>query len=413
MISARPPVLLVTGSKDCGKTTLVVELIRRLRRPGRVVLALKRATVVARVDQPGSDTFRFAEAGAHVTGLTWPSGTYVALFDGDPRVPRATRRLGRPSSLTELTRLAGELVLPAGEIVVLAEGFSEEPHARVHVLARPGHLERPAGGPVLATWSLARPGAGTVARLVDVSLPLLDRWSNDFGSSGIVAAVLAGGQGRRLGGRDKWTVEVAGRRQSERCLEALTELFDRVLIVGRGSPDPDQPVRVGRTGKLIWLRDAVPGQGPLGGLLTALVGAADRDVFAFAGDMPLLSGPLIRHMLFSARRHSGEFDVLLPTWTAAGPRSDGESAGVGPAPGRLYSEPLHALYTQRCRQRLEALMSAGVLAERRMTEALEGLAVLRVPESEIRLFGHPELLFLNLNTPADLARAEAALTSSG
>jgi len=410
---ARPSVLLVTGSKDCGKTTLVVELIRRLRRPGRVLLAFKRATAVTRVDEPGTDTSRFAEAGAQVTGLTWPSGTYVASFDDDPRVPRATRCLERPSSLAELTGLATELGPGAGEVVVLAEGFSDEPHARVHVLARPGHRERPAGGPVLATWSLGGAGAGTVAGLVDVSLPLLARWSNHPGASGTVAAVLAGGQGHRLGGRDKWTLEVAGRRQSERSLGVLTRFFDRILIVGRRPPDPDPDDRTGGISGLVWLRDTVAGLGPLGGLLTALSGSEGRDVFAFAGDMPLLSGPLILHMLFGARRSAGGFDVLLPTWTPADARGGGDAAGARPAPGHPYSEPLHAVYTERCRERLETLRSTGGLAQRRLTEVFEGLAVLRVPESEIRLFGDPELLFLNLNTPADLARAEAILGPRG
>ncbi len=430
-----PPVVLVTGSKDSGKTTLVVELIRRLARPGRAVLAFKHATNIERVDQPGTDTMRFAAAGATVTGLTWPGGTYVAYFapvvdpsapGGSPQPaaggapsPAATRQLMRQASLEEIVGLALALTPDCGNTVVLAEGFSDTDYPRLHVLPRPGRPERHATGPVLGVWALEVGEAGSIAELVDINLPLLGRWAEEVqaAQSGhrpmlagtTVAAILAGGRGRRLGGLDKWTMEVAGRRQSDRSLGALAGLFDRILVVGRepepggasqaaGTPEVAGATAADRPGpRPEWLPDALPGQGPLGGLLAALIAAAGRDVFAFAGDMPLLSRALILHMLFVAWRRSGSFDVLLPVWS---PNGSG-----------TFSEPLHAIYRPECRTHLEDLAAREGLAGRRLTEAFTGLRLARLPESEIRLFGDPATLFLNLNTPADLARAEAILRS--
>ncbi len=387
----------------------MVELIRRLGRPDRPVLALKRATVVERAEQPGTDSSRFAEAGAAVTGLTWPGGTYVV----SPEPGRPTLRLDRPASLNEVLDLARQC-LPSGphrgDPLVLAEGFSDAPYPRIHVLARPGHAERLAGGPVLATWRLEdRVELGGLARLVDVSIPLLGSWAAVPGPEATVACVLAGGCGKRLGGLDKWSLRVAGRIQEERCLEVLTAVFGRTLVVGRPVPSPPSARQAGPSGApeegpgrpVEWLPDSVPGLGPLGGLLTALRAAGEASVFAFAGDMPLLSRALILHLLFAARLQAGHFDVLLPVWS---PDETG---------GPVYSEPLHAVYTPACRRPLEDLLSSGGLQARRMTDAFEGLRVLTVPGRDIRLFGDPRLLFLNLNTPADLDRAEAVLGTSG
>jgi len=403
----------------------MVELIRRLRRPGRTILALKRATTVTKVDQPGTDTSRFAAAGADVIGLTWPAGTYVAQPTGEPPRPVAGCRLDRPLSLTELTALALDARPPAGQVLVLAEGFSDAPYARIHLRARPGRPERPAGGPVLGAWSLDEGRPGAVAELVDVSLPLIARWSGLVEAPRPVAAVLAGGQGRRLGGLDKWKLEIGGRSLAGRCLETLAEVFDEILVVGRRPPEvhsrresdvrresdawPESGVRPegdlqpegdsrveGARRRVTWLTDRVPGLGPLGGLLTALTAAAGRPVFVVGGDMPFLSPAFIRHLLFTAER-VGRFDVLLPSWRPG----SGPECGLPPA----YDEPLHAVYAGDSARHLEELLEAGRLAGCRMTAAFDGLRVVRVPDAEIRLFGNPELLFFNLNTPADLDRA--------
>jgi molybdopterin-guanine dinucleotide biosynthesis protein A len=407
------PVVLVTGAKDCGKTTLVVDLIRRLTRPGRGVVALKRASTVVRVDQPGADTARFAAAGAAVIGLTWPGGTYVSLRDGTAQ----PKELAGPASLPDLVEMAESLGphLCGSEVLVLAEGFSDTPYPRIHVQSRPGHPVRAAAGPVLGTWRLDEGCAATsrdrsvggLAALIETMLPLLGSWAEEAcsgkpGALGAVAAVLTGGQGRRLGGLDKWTISVGGRLQSDWCLGALTPLFDTVLLVGRtpGRSVGDRPACLSTPRAL---QDIVPASGPLGGLLTALSASGGRMVVAFAGDMPLINPNFVRHLLFLAARHAGRFDVLLPRWGGG---------GIGAAsPG--FAEPLHAVYGPGCLEHLAALLrTAGSLASFRMVDALRDLRIHAVPEQEIRLFGDPAEMFLNLNTAEDLVRAERILSTT-
>ncbi|MGB5065031.1 MAG: molybdopterin-guanine dinucleotide biosynthesis protein B [Candidatus Competibacter sp.] len=68
-------VLGVSGWSGCGKTTLIVALLPRLRARGLTVSTLKHAHHDVDLDSPGKDTWRHRQAGAHevilVTGRRW------------------------------------------------------------------------------------------------------------------------------------------------------------------------------------------------------------------------------------------------------------------------------------------------------------------------------------------------------
>ena len=83
------------------------------------------------------------------------------------------------------------------------------------------------------------------------------------------AAILAGGQARRLDGQDKSALPIAGVPVLDRQLAALRRLTSRIVIVG-GPPD-----RYDRVGIPV-VPDLLPDIGPLGGLYTALRGASER-----------------------------------------------------------------------------------------------------------------------------------------
>ena len=73
--------------------------------------------------------------------------------------------------------------------------------------------------------------------------------------------VLAGGQSSRMG-RDKATMEVDGKTMLDRTVELLRPHTREVLVIG--DPSKYSPAH----GTVI--PDDAPGQGPLGGLVTAL-----------------------------------------------------------------------------------------------------------------------------------------------
>src|SRR5689334_20794921 len=102
----------------------------------------------------------------------------------------------------------------------------------------------------------------------------------------MVAAILAGGRGRRMGGVNKALIEAEGRRIIDRQPEVLLPLFDEVLVVvadGAGWNEPRARLIVDRR----------PGMGPLAGLEAAL---AEGDVFAVACDMPYLDAAVVRQI---------------------------------------------------------------------------------------------------------------------
>jgi molybdopterin-guanine dinucleotide biosynthesis protein A len=185
----------------------------------------------------------------------------------------------------------------------------------------------------------------------------------------IDGAVLAGGPGRRLG-RPKAGVTLAGRTLVERAVDALRARCDRVIVVSRPEvrlPALDVPVVHDRPGP-----DA-----PLTAIATALAELRAPDVLVLACDLPL-AGPVL--------------DALV----AAPPGA----AVAGVQDGRL--QPLCARYPREAAlAACERLLAAGALPARGLLDALG-----------VRGVDAPGDALLNVNSPADLARAEEALRGS-
>jgi molybdopterin-guanine dinucleotide biosynthesis protein A len=119
--------------------------------------------------------------------------------------------------------------------------------------------------------------------------------------------------------------------------------------------------------------DRYPGEGPLGGILTALHHSSSDWNLIVACDMPEVSAGFLVELLARAAR--SQADVLLP----CGP--DG------------LPQPLCAVYHRRALPTLEEHFSRGV---RKVTAALEGLLVERLSVAELSVFQ-------NVNTPEDWA----------
>ncbi|MFB3854236.1 MAG: molybdenum cofactor guanylyltransferase [Vicinamibacterales bacterium] len=190
----------------------------------------------------------------------------------------------------------------------------------------------------------------------------------------MTAAILAGGKARRLGGLDKTAIVVGGRSILERQIEALRPIAARLLLVGgRASSTLPAGLEV--------VTDLVPDRGPLGGLYTALT-VARETVLVVAADLPFLDTSFLRYL------------TGLP--------SLGVDAVMPVTPDGL--QPLCAVYLPSALDRVAAHLEAGRLE-------LGGLAgdlrVLRVAPEVVSLFDPDGRMLLNVNTQADIARAEA------
>jgi len=192
-------------------------------------------------------------------------------------------------------------------------------------------------------------------------------------------AVLAGGAARRYGGNPKGLLTVGGRRILDRVVDAVEAVTGTppLLIANASDAAAWRP-------DLKTLADARPGLGTLGGIYTAVT-AAPGPVLCVAWDMPFVPEALLR--VLSDRMATGGYDAVLP-----------ESSG------RRGLEPLCAIYGPACAPAIARRLDQGDLM------AISFHADVRigiVPLAEVRRFGDPDELFFNVNTPDDLARAEA------
>jgi molybdopterin-guanine dinucleotide biosynthesis protein A len=188
--------------------------------------------------------------------------------------------------------------------------------------------------------------------------------------------VLAGGGATRFGGRPKGLETIGGERILDRLVDTLTEALGEPPLLVANAPDAG----AWRPGLRV-VPDVRPGLGALGGIYTAVV-EAPAPVVCVAWDMPFVSVALVRAL-------------------AAG--LDAHDAMLAESDGRRGVEPLCAAYGPACREAIAATLDAGDL---RAIGFHPRISVGILPLSQVRRFGDPELLFFNVNTADDLARAD-------
>lgn len=188
-----------------------------------------------------------------------------------------------------------------------------------------------------------------------------------------VAAILAGGQSRRLSGVDKSALAVGESRIIDRQLAVLRTVASEIVIVasdgGRFS-EHGLPV----------LPDLHPGTGPLGAIHTALVSSSTPQTLIVACDLPFLDAAFLRHVIDLGR----QFDAVVPR-TASG------------------YQPLCAVYARTCIAPIQRRLLAG---HRKVTGFYEDVRVREVDHEELAAFDPHGMLFHNVNTPEDYVLAK-------
>jgi molybdopterin-guanine dinucleotide biosynthesis protein A len=193
---------------------------------------------------------------------------------------------------------------------------------------------------------------------------------------GCTGVILAGGQATRYAGRAKGLERVGGQRIIDRVAAALREVADDILLIAN-SPDAAGWLPGVRTAA-----DVLPDQGSLGGIHAALAHAG-TSVLVVAWDMPFVPAELLSCL----RALGSQGDAALP--------ESGSRRGV---------EPLCAWYSGACLAPIERRLKRG---DRRVVSFFDDVRVVRLTAEDVRQFGDPEFMFMNVNTPDDLVKAEA------
>jgi len=193
----------------------------------------------------------------------------------------------------------------------------------------------------------------------------------------VPGAILAGGASRRFGS-PKALATVDGVRIIDRVRSALATAVDEMVLIANEPhlfADLGLPIRA----------DRVPGLGPLAGIEAALRWAAERGgagALCVSCDLPFASAGLLR---------------------ALAERGDGAHAVVPESPRGHGIEPLCAWYPVAALPAVERALDSD---DRSLRALLSSVETVRVPLEVVRRFGDPDVLFFNVNTRDDLARAE-------
>ena len=197
----------------------------------------------------------------------------------------------------------------------------------------------------------------------------------------VVGYVQAGGGSTRFGS-DKALVELGGRTMLARTIELLSSVCGETIIVASGAKYSGAPAPL--------MVDRWPGQGPLGGILTAVQATAFRGSryewsLIVSCDMPFLTREWLKVLCERAEQSKAQVVVA-------------ESANG--------LEPLCACWKSVAAPAIQAAFDAGV---RKVTEAMKRLPVEVLDEPVWKRFDTEGRLFWNMNLPEDYEEARRIL----
>lgn len=198
----------------------------------------------------------------------------------------------------------------------------------------------------------------------------------------VTSIVLAGGKNLRLG-RTKYQEIIGGKSLIQGVIERLKPLSSQILIV-TSRDHLDFP----GIDKAEILVDLFPEKGPLSGIYTGLLSSGSPYSIVVACDMPFLNTELLGYMLKLSRG----FDAVVPRL------------------GEEKAEPLHAIYSGTCLDKMKTRLERNQLG---VYSFLNTIRVRYVEREECQRLDPQLLSFFNINYQADLDRANELAAQGG
>lgn len=134
--------------------------------------------------------------------------------------------------------------------------------------------------------------------------------------------ILAGGEARRAGGREKYLFSYEGKTFIQRLISTLRESVDEIIIVAR---DESQCSKFGDIPDVIVVTDIRKCTGPIGGLHAGINASNGDTLFVVACDMPFVNKDVVKRLF----EITDDFDAVIPCWNDE------------------MLEPLHAVYKKK------------------------------------------------------------------
>jgi len=218
----------------------------------------------------------------------------------------------------------------------------------------------------------------------------------DKNQGAICGYVLAGGASSRFG-RDKALAKLGGRTVLARMCDLVEAVTGSVRVVASVERYPDFHTNI--------VEDRWPGEGPLGGIITALhaTAASTNDCdwnLIVSCDMPFLTRDWLKYMIERARSGAFRTPVFVIPSEARGLLSDAvdrEAQVIVPRSG-YGLEPLCACWRTSAADPLQRVFDEGV---RKVTESMKRLRMEVLDETHWKRFDSAGRLFWNMNTQQD------------
>lgn len=294
------PVLVIYGPTGSGKTTWIEIVIAMLKTSGLRIATVKSCHHDPELEPAGKDSARHLSAGAVKTLLLSPS-------------KKAMMENREADDLASVRALAAE---PGIDLVIM-EGARASEFPKVAFLKTPKSWNLPdpfpllafAGHPPLANWKMDWTEPADAARGILEWLELRRR------ARGVLGVILAGGRGRRLGGRRKAALRYQGLSLADRAAALLACFVDDLAIA---TPQPEELAALAAAGprRIEIVRDRPGIDGPLGGLAGALDRSA-RGVLVAAVDhialTPTTLSEILRAGLESGAAVLADTADIIPT----------------------------------------------------------------------------------------------------
>lgn len=209
--------------------------------------------------------------------------------------------------------------------------------------------------------------------------------SKESENRGVAGYVMAGGASTRFG-FDKARAKLNGKTMIERMCALLENVTGVASVVAPFGRYAEFGVRL--------VDDQWPGEGPLGGIITALMDAHARNhrqtwCLIIGCDMPFLTREWLKCL--KERALASNAAVVTPQ----------SSAGI---------EPLCSCWHTSATGKLQFAFEDGI---RKVTEAMKRVSMEVVNEGDWARFDNSGRLFWNMNTPAEYEEARRILESEG
>lgn len=172
-------------------------------------------------------------------------------------------------------------------------------------------------------------------------------------------------------------MEIGGERTLDRIVRVLKPLFNEIILVSSKLGDYLE-------WDLLLVKDHFDCRSSLTGIHAGLFAAQNPHALVIACDMPMVQPSLLTYLL----------QVAEPRWDVVIPQT------------RKGQEPLMAVYSKRCLKFMEENLRNG---QYRVQGFFPKARVKAIEEDTLRRHDPDLISFFNVNSPGDLARAEARL----